>query len=358
MLWGLIMTILTFLLVVVCILSIDMFADTAEDPDPSTQEGEVTPPDTEGEQNPNPNEGTQSGETDTPNPQQPDDTQTKQGYIISKSSQTTLIDKEFLNSEHAVLIDVSAREIVAGYEYDIPVAPASLTKMMTLLVACEMLSDAQLDEIITISATVVEQMQREGASGVGLSAGEELSVRDLLYAIALASDGIASNQLAIYLCGSEEAFVQKMNEKVEQMGLIGTHFKSCTGLDREGQHSTCRELASIMIAAYENEQVRELLSSKTYRTTTNVHPTGLTFHSTYFVRIVEDFRKAGIPSSPSTGTIVMAKTGMTDAAKYCLATCYERAIDGKLYIAVTAEAHTSLAYVNDYIMIYDEYIPR
>ena len=357
MLWGLVLTILTFLLIVVCVLSLDVFADATENPEdqtdpPSTEQPDPGPSDPEV----NPPEG--SDVTPGPDgPQQPDTQPDKTGYLISKSKQTQLIDSQFLNSRYAVLVDMQAREIVAGYEYDMPIYPAAMTNMMTLLVACELLGEEQLDDIITVSASVVEQMQREGVSGVGFVAGEEMTVRDLLYAVALESDGIACVQLAIYLTGSEQAFVEKMNAKAEEMGLIQTRFVNSTGAHHEGQVSTCREMASILLAAYDNEQVRELLMTKTYRTTTNVNPTGLTLMSSYFVDVVENLRKAGVPYQPSSGRVLMAKTGMTDEAGYCLASCYERAIDGKVFVAVTAAATNTMMYVNDYIMIYDEYVP-
>ncbi|MBQ7338755.1 MAG: D-alanyl-D-alanine carboxypeptidase [Clostridia bacterium] len=361
MLWGLILTILTFLLVVVCVLSIDIFADAAEDDGPDDQQQEnlgddpiqdpshTDDPIEDPDKNP---EGDLPGNTvDPPTPGTPS---TEVGYLIKKTAQTQQIDSEFLNSANAILVDVESREIVAGYDYDMPVYPASMTKIMTLLVACEMLTEEQLTDVITVSAQVVEYMQRQGASGVGFSAGEELTIRDLLYAVALESDGIAAAQLAIYLAGSEENFVALMNAKAEEMGLISTTFKNCTGLHHDEHISTCREIASIMLAALENEQVKTLLSAKTYDTTTKVYPNGVTFLSTYY-NVVDSLRKSGIPYQPSTGTIIMAKTGLTDEAKYCLATAYERAIDGKQYVVVTTAAINSYTYVMDYIMIYDEY---
>lgn len=368
MLWGLVLTILTFLLVVVCILSIDIFANAAEGNDPPN-DGEVTQPgdnDPNGTENPgnnpenpgnNPTEGpenpgTTPGKPDT-SPGQPSDTP---DYLVGRTSESLLLDAELLNSKHAVLVDVTAREIVAGYDYDLPIYPASMTKVMTLLVACEALSDEQMTDVVTIPADIVEYMQREGASGAALEAGEELTVRDLLYAVALESDGIASATLARYVAGTEEAFVAMMNQKADEMSLLSTNFCNTTGLHHDQHVTTCREMASIMIAAMDHPLVKLLLSEKSYNTTTNIYPKGRTFYSTYFKDVVENVRQYGYQAQPSGGTIIAAKTGNTPEAKACLVTYYETTSDHRPYVVVTAEASNYYVYVWDYIMLYEDYI--
>lgn len=377
MLWGLILTILTFLLVVVCILSIDIFADAAED-NPSNDDGNVQPgTDPEDPNNPDgsndpedPDNPNTPDNPDTPNnpgspenPGPPDDQPSKPGeipdkpnYLIGRTSSSLLLDAALLHSQHAILVDVEAREIVAGYDYDLPIYPASMTKVMTLLVACETLSDAQLNDVVTIPADIVEYMQKEGASGAGLEIGEELTVRDLLYAVALESDGVASATLARYVAGTEEAFVAMMNQKVDDMSLLSTHFCNPTGLHHDEHVTTCREMASIMIAAMDNPLVKILLSEKSYNTTTNIYPTGRTFYSTYFKDVVENVRQYGYQAQPSGGTIIAAKTGKTPEAKSCLVTYYETTGDHKPYIVVTAEASNYYVYVQDYILLYEDYV--
>ncbi len=371
MLWGLILTILTFLLVVVCILSIDIFADAAEGDNPPHEDGEHqggdTPPDGSdpgienppgGEDNPGvPGPEGPGGEDTTPDKPDtsPGPTPNKPSYVIGKTSASVLLDAALLNSKHAVLVDVNAREIVAGYEFDMPMYPASMTKVMTLLVACENLTDAQMNDIVTIPADIVAYMEREGASGVMLEVGEELTVKDLLYAIALESDGVASATLARYVGGTEEAFVAMMNQKADDMSLLGTNFCNTTGLHHDEHVTTCREMASIMIAAMDNALVKTLLSEKSYNTTTNVYPKGRTFYSTYFKDVVENVRQYGYQAQPSGGTIIAAKTGSTPEAKSCLVTYYEAASDHKPYIVVTAEASNYYVYVQDYIMLYEDY---
>lgn len=371
LLWGLILVILTFLLIVVCILSIDLFADSADEPpiDPS-QQGPVTDPDPDPDPNPGPDQPDPGpvepdpgpiepgpGTTPTPGPTPgPDLTPTPKGYVIMTTPDTIALDQKFIDSQYAVLVDVESREVIAGLNFDVKMYPASMTKIMTLLVACERIDEKNLTDHVILAADVVEQMQREGASGVGFSAGDELTVKDLLYAVALESDGVASVMLARYVAGTEQAFVQMMNDKATEMGLISTSFRNPTGLHHDEHVTTCREMASIMIAAMENETVKELLSTVSYKTTTKVYPKGLTFYSSYFVDVVEEMRKMSCETSPSNGSVIAAKTGYTPEAKYCLATLFVNKFEDKTYVAVTGYTPGNyMSYVRDYIRLYEDY---
>ncbi len=363
LLWGMILVILSFLLIVVCILSIDIFSDATDNPieDPSQHEGDPDPDHTStpdpGPEQPGPEDTPVDPDPVVPTPGPgPDLTPPPKGYVIMTTPQTVTLDPNLLDSNYAVLVDVEERTIVAGYDYDVKMYPASMTKIMTLLVACERLNEAQMSDHVILAQDVVAQMQAEGASGVGFSAGDELTVKDLLYAVALESDGIASMMLARYVAGSEQAFVQMMNDKAVELGLISTSFRNPTGLHHDEHVTTCREMASIMIAAMDNEMVKTLLSTPSYKTTTKVYPRGLTFYSSYFVDVVEELRQIGYETSPSNGSVLAAKTGYTLEARYCLATLFVNKFEDKTYVAVTG--HTvgmHLSCVRDYIRLYEDY---
>lgn len=370
LLWGMILVILSFLLIVVCILSIDIFSDAADDtpddnpsqgdvePDPTPDPGPSTTPDPGPvEPGPGPDEPNPDPGPDEPNPGPgPDLTPAPQGYVIMTTPETATLDPEFLDSRYAVLVDVASRKVVAGHDFDVKMYPASMTKVMTLLVACERISEAKLADHVILAQDVVAQMQAEGASGVGFSAGDELTVKDLLYAVALESDGVASVMLARYVAGTEDAFVQMMNDRAVEMGLISTSFRNPTGLHHDEHVTTCREMASIMIAAMENEMVKELLSTPSYRTTTKVYPKGLTFYSSYFVDVVETLRQIGYETSPSNGAVIAAKTGYTLEARYCLATLFVNKFEDKMYVAVTGDTPgMHMSCVRDYIRLYEDY---
>ncbi len=259
-----------------------------------------------------------------------------------------------IHSDYAILVDLSTNTIVAQRKESARIYPASMTKVMTLLVACEMLTDAQLNEYLTMSAEVVTAMEQAGAGGAKLEAGEELRVYDLLAAIAMESDAVAAIEVARYLCGSEEAFVQKMNEKCAELGLINTHFVNVTGLDHDEQYSTCREIASIMAAAMDNVRVKNLLSTKVpHELKTNKYEKR-TFYSTYYKDTVDEAGKFDISARPTSGMVLAAKTGYEIKAGFCLVT-YFQSNSGKEYIVVTANADLRWFTVKDYKYIYETY---
>lgn len=260
----------------------------------------------------------------------------------------TSIDDEGVYSNYAIIVDLSTNRVLAEYSADVKMYPASLTKIMTLLVASENLKMADMDLQVMMSSEVINYMQSQNASGFGFQIGEKVRVIDLMYAIALESDGAASMQLAIHIAGSQEAFVQMMNEKAQSLGLVQTHFENVSGLHHPEHVSTCREMATIMAAAMANEQVKQMLSAKEHKTATSLYP--VTFKSTYYYEALE-----GLPATqPYKGPIIAAKTGKTDEAGYCLATYMESRSGGR-YIVITAKANSRILYVDDYLYLYDMY---
>ena len=276
-------------------------------------------------------------------------------YIMDKNGAVTINKKVYaddvgLYSDYAVLVNLDTNKIVAELNCDWKIYPASMTKIMTLLVACEQLKQEDMDRYVTMSADIIAEMQAQNASGWGFEAGEELKVIDLLYAVALESDCAASIQLAVYVAGSHEAFVQLMNDKVAELGLLATHFMNATGLHDDNHYTTCREMASIMAAALDNEQVKTLLSAERWEFSTNIRPGRL--YSTYFVDLYNKMGK--LPFFPDNGKIMAAKTGLTPEAGYCLAT-YMESTSGGRYVVITAKASSQLLYVEDYRYIYGKY---
>ncbi len=143
----------------------------------------------------------------------------------------------------AVLIEQSTGTIIFDKNAHEPLPPASMTKVMTLLLIMEALDEGtmKLDEMVRIS----EHASSMGGSQVFLAEGEEMSVEDLIKAIAIASGNDASVALAERIAGTEEQFVEQMNEKVKELELDNTQFKNASGLPAEDQHSTAYDLAMI-----------------------------------------------------------------------------------------------------------------
>ncbi len=347
--WGAVLVVLTVLLAVVIWLAIGVFRKSVPDI-PDNPDNPSGPSDPDNPDNP-----------DDPNhpstPDQPDNP--GQMYLVAKSAATQEIPVKDTKingvySKYAVLVNLSNMEMVAELNADEVIYPASMTKVMTLLVACETLTEEQLDSYVTMSGDIITYMQQQDASGAGLEANEELKVRDLLYAIALESDCAASMQIAEFVAGSESAFVDMMNKKATDMGLIKTHFVNSHGLHDAEHVTTCREMASIMAAAMKNPLVKTLLSTESYECKTNIYTKRRSFYNTFFCDVVKPVRDAGFAVFPSNGKVIAAKTGMTDEAGCCLATYFESSV-GNTYVMISAKASTSYMYVQDYLYVYETY---
>lgn len=249
-------------------------------------------------------------------------------YLASDSPMIQLLG-ETINSNNTILVEVKDDCCVAIAEKDADskIYPASMTKVMSLLVACENIDD--LNEKLTISEKNVTYAAENEGSGVGLVADEILTVKDLLYLTSYKSDTIAVMTLAEHIAGSEEGFVALMNAKVRELGLSNTNFSNCTGLYDENNYTTCREMVAIMTHALDNPFCRQLLTSYTgYPIKTNKHEEGLKIYSSWYSGRFKD--------NPKLETVVIrgGKTGYTDESGFCLVTYAESKSTGKKYINV------------------------
>ena len=351
MVWGLLLSLLTFLLVVICVLSVRMIFDEADIPTPPIDDPSQTdnpplvdpdknPPDTPDDPSKDPVDDPSQGGDTTPS--------VPESFIMKKNASTQTMTNG-IYSKHAILVDLSDNTIVAESYADTKIYPASMTKVMTLLIACEELDKSDYDEYITISEHIVSEMERQGASGIKLKAGEELTVRDLMYLTGMASDGVAACQLAEYVAGSQEAFVNKMNAKCAEIGLLATKFVNVTGLHDDNHYTTCREMASIMAAAVANADVLTYLSQEQYYLDTNLREVYVP--STYFSDLKDVIKFFSLPDGAK---VTAAKTGWTPEAGNCLATCIS-SISGKKYVVITAEAINKDSYCADLEYIYETY---
>ncbi len=235
------------------------------------------------------------------------------------------VDLQDLLSPNAVLIEENDGAIIGEKLSDERIFPASMTKILSVYVAIE--SIRNLDKSVTFSADIFDDLYEQDASRAGFEPGETTTVRDLLYGALLPSGAECCIQLAIEAAGSEEGLVEKMNSKVEKLGLKDSHFTNCTGLHDDDQYTTAYEMALILKAALENETFRTVFTTHYHvMKPTNLHPDGFTVWSTFF-KSVENEDVTG-------GKILGAKTGYTEEAGLCMASMAE--IDGQDYILVTA----------------------
>ena len=162
------------------------------------------------------------------------------------------------NAKSSILIESSTGEIIYENNSDERLAPASMTKMMSLILIMEAIEkgNIKLDQIITIS----ENASKMGGSQIYLETNEKMSVDDLLKGICMASANDAVVALAETTYGSEEEFVNEMNKRAKKLGLKNTNFMNATGLDEENHYSSARDMALIARELIKHDKVLEYSS--------------------------------------------------------------------------------------------------
>ncbi len=265
-------------------------------------------------------------------------------YFAVKTDFTTTLQPDVL-AERGIVIDPESHTILADKNGTVRIVPASMTKVLTLLVAVEHIKS--LDDTFTITAEIGDYAHQHDLSIVGFSEGEVVTVKDLLYGTILPSGGDAAIALATYVAGSEDAFVDLMNKKLKELGLSKTsHMTNCVGLFDDSHYSTCYDIAMIMQAALDNELCRNVLTEHKYMTgSTEQHPDGIEI-SNWFLRRIED-KDCG-------GTVLYAKTGYVKQSGYC-AVSYAVSTDGKPLICVTTNSGSSWKCIYDHVRIYSDY---
>ena len=237
------------------------------------------------------------------------------------------LDVTGVNSSNIVLMDVKSGIVIGDLNGKEQIYPASMTKIMTAIVALEAFSD--LDHEITLSENIFYALDGQDATQAGFQPGESVRVRDLVYGVMLPSGAECCLALADEVSGSEEAFVEKMNKKAKSIGMKDTHFMDCTGLHDPEHYSTAYDIALLLKYALHNDTFRDVIESHFHSTPgTNVHPDGITYYSTMFKNMSD--------SSVTGGEILGGKTGYTSEAGHCLASFAQ--IYDREYILVTAGA--------------------
>lgn len=256
-------------------------------------------------------------------------------------------DKDF-TADYAVLLDSDDNAVISGKYYAKRMYPASLTKIMTLVVAAENIEN--LEDTYTFTANDIDPLVEKDASRAGFDAGEEVTLEDLMYASILVSGADGTVGISNAVAGSEKAFVALMNEKAQALGLKNTHFENASGLHSKNHYSTCEDMAMIFKYAMENEVCNKILTTSSYTTTkTSQHKEGIELTGILAMRLDGYYVEGG-------GDIIGGKTGFTTEAKYTLSTALE--YEDKEYICVTARSDGDFAAIEDNILVYEKYVPR
>ena len=228
-------------------------------------------------------------------------------------------------AKSACLMDIETGTVLSEQNADEMLAPASVTKVMTLLLVMEALDSGKIQ--LTDTVTTSETAAAKGGSQVFLKVGEQMTVEDMLKSVAVSSANDCACALAEHLCGSEAAFVDQMNARALELGMNNTHFVNCTGLDDDPnakEHRTTARDIAIMS--------RQLLK---------YHP-----DITKYTTIWMDTIRGGTFGLSNTNKLVRfypgatgLKTGFTSGAGYCLSASAEK--DGLGLIAVVMGSETS-----------------
>ena len=256
-----------------------------------------------------------------------------------------------LNGKAAVLVDLDSGKILYGYHESDERAPASLTKVMTVLLGLEALEAGRIsltDQVI--AQDDCRQGMEDDSSNIGITPGMSVSVKDLLYGIMLQSACDGCNVLGRYLAGSISGFVEQMNQKAESLGCAHTFFKNTHGMSAEGHYSSAYDQAIIFMEAMKYPLFMEISNTTSYQPESpNVYfgePMG---NSNALINITSIYSNGGryLYEGASGG-----KTGYTRAAGYCLISTAKR--DDVRLLAVAMGCDGALnAQIEDYYNFID-----
>lgn len=252
------------------------------------------------------------------------------GFSLSTDAGTVTLQSSDIYSDYIIMVDAETGKIVCQFQSEERMYPASMTKVMTVIVACDLIED--MDSTFTLSNEIVNPLVLENASRAEFEVGKPIPMMDLIYGAMLPSGADATAALAISLAGSEENFVRLMNQKAAELGCTGTHFSNASGLHDKDHYSTARDMAVIMAYAMHNTFLKEVMSSETYSPSAPLTSGGTKLRSTW---------KGQLGTyTASNATMLAAKTGYTEEAGNCLASL-SRGKDGREYIIISAGAFRS-----------------
>jgi D-alanyl-D-alanine carboxypeptidase (penicillin-binding protein 5/6) len=232
-----------------------------------------------------------------------------------------------LSSANAILVELDTGEVLFSKGRGEKIYPASMTKIMTALVALENLDS--LSGSIKLDRAIFNKVEDENASTAGFMPNETVTSIDLLYGLLLPSGAECAIGLAKQVSGSESEFVKLMNQKAISLGMTGTHYSNSTGLHDKQHYTTVEDIAKLLRHALEDGTFAEIVTSANHSCApTNMNRRGNHLSSTLFSKMGSGEFEGG--------AILGGKTGYTDEAGQCLASFAEK--DGKKLVLVTSGA--------------------
>ena len=232
-----------------------------------------------------------------------------------------------LNCKGAMLVELNSDSVLYELNADERLYPASLTKIMTCLVALER---GNLSDEVEVDGALFEGMDAD-ASIVGLLPGEKLSLEELLYGLMVASGNDASLVIGDHIAGSVEGFVDLMNQKAKELGCTGTHFVNPDGLHDDEHYTTARDMITITKEALKSETFRTLCGTASHEIPeTNASSSRMVYTTNYFMSAI-------ITSKYYWDKVSGVKTGFTTPAGRCLVTLVEEGAYSYLSVVLGCE---------------------
>ena len=167
-----------------------------------------------------------------------------------------------IESEAGIVVDVDSGTVLYGQNIRVKKSPASITKVLTALVAIE---NGNLDDTVTFTADAMNNVESDSGNKNNMAEGDQMTLRDALYFMLLTSSNQAANAIAEHVGGSQEEFIAMMNQRAEELGCVDSHFVNPSGLYDEEQMTTVYDMALIGIAAYSNPVMLEISQTKNCR---------------------------------------------------------------------------------------------
>lgn len=244
-----------------------------------------------------------------------------------------------ISSEHIVVYNLDDGHLIYEQNKDEKVSIASITKAMSAITVIDNVDD--LNEMVTIGSEVF--YGTEEYSLMGLSVGDRISVKDLLYGLMLPSGADAANALAIHTAGSVEKFADLMNQKAQELKMKNSHFDNPVGADSKENYSTAYDLAQLLMYGLKNKTFKDVYTTRNYRIddlNIDLESTILNYRDTYGFDI---------------SNIKGSKTGFTYDAGTCLSSIAEYNDIQYLMVVLGSDVNVRYSAVQDSLTLYEYY---
>lgn len=252
-------------------------------------------------------------------------------FNVMNITNVSALNTPNVQASYAYVYDLTTSQELYSKNADERIYPASMTKVMTALVALDHIDD--LKKVTQMQEYDIEGLWEAGASSAYLEVGEKVTYGDLIHGIILPSGADACRAISRELFGSEEKMVEQMNKKAEELGLKNTHFMNATGLHHKNHYSSTHDMGIITREALKNSFFKEVFTKRSYKTEITQHYMAATILKVYWNSRMDITHIKG------------CKTGYTDESKSCITALVNS--QGHDLITVFAKEEDSQHYVKD-----------